>query len=61
MENLIIIGIIALILGLAIGYVVKEKKNGRKCIGCPSGGACSARGGESGCGSCSGHCGGAVK
>ena len=30
MENLIIIGIIVLILGLAIGYVVKEKKNGRK-------------------------------
>ena len=48
MENLIIIGIIVLILGLAIGYVVKEKKNGRKCIGCPSGGGCSG---------CNGNCG----
>ena len=52
MENLIIIGIIALILGLAIGYVVKEKKNGRKCIGCPATG-CSCSGGCSCGGGCS--------
>ena len=52
MENLIIIGIVVLILGLAIGYVVKEKKNGRKCIGCPSTG-CSCSGGCSCGGACS--------
>lgn len=52
MENLIIIGIIVLILGLAIGYVIKEKKNGRKCIGCPSTG-CSCSGGCSCGGACS--------
>ena len=48
MENLIIIALVAVILGLAIGYVVKAKKNGKKCIGCPSTG-CSCNGGCSGC------------
>lgn len=46
MENLIIIGIVAVILVLAIGYVVKAKKSGKKCIGCPGDGC-----------SCSGSCG----
>ena len=41
MENLIIIAIVAVILGFAIGYVVKAKKNGKKCIGCPYAGSCS--------------------
>ena len=51
MDNLVIIGIVMLILGLAIGYVVKAKKSGRKCIGCPSSG-CSCSGGCNGCSSC---------
>ena len=50
MENLIIIAIIAVVLGCAIGYVVKAKKSGKKCIGCTSGG-CACNGS---CGSCSG-------
>ena len=49
MENLLIIAIIVLIVGLAAGYVVKAKKNGRKCIGCP--GNCSKKGCP-GCGFC---------
>lgn len=52
MENLVIMAIVAVILGLAIGYVVKAKKNGQKCIGCPSNGSCC----NGGCSSCSGHC-----
>lgn len=44
MENWIAIGIIVLILGLAAGYVIKSKKSGKKCIGCP--GNCA----ECGCG-----------
>lgn len=51
MENLIIIGIVVLILGLAVGYVVKAKKSGKKCIGCPSGG-CNCSGGCNSCHSC---------
>ena len=41
MDNAIIIAIVALILGLAIFYIVKSKKSGRKCIGCPDSGNCS--------------------
>lgn len=38
MENILIIAVLAVILGLAGWYVIKAKKNGPKCIGCPSGG-----------------------
>lgn len=40
-------------LGLAIRYIVKAKKRGVKCIGCPEGCACSGKNGdgtECGCG-----------
>ena len=43
MKDIIVVAIIVLILGLAIFYIYKAKKNGKKCIGCP----------ESGCSSCS--------
>ena len=36
MENIIIVVILLAIVGLAAGYVVKAKKSGKKCIGCPS-------------------------
>ena len=50
----IIIAVIALILGLAGGYVYKAKKSGQKCIGCPSGGkGCSCN--CSHCSGCSGQ------
>lgn len=45
-ETWIAIGVIALIVGLAAGYVIKAKKSGKKCIGCP----------ESGCDGCCCHC-----
>ena len=48
----IIIVVIALILGLAAGYVYKAKKSGKKCIGCPDSGSCSGN-----CGCCSCGCG----
>lgn len=44
----IIAGIVAiLIIGLAIGYIVKQKKKGRKCIGCPY--ACDCERSKKGC------------
>ena len=43
MENLIILAVIALIVGLAVGYIRKEKKRGVKCIGCPNGCSCGLR------------------
>ena len=56
MENVIIILVLAVILGGAIGYIVKAKKSGKTCIGCPGGCSCSSSeggcsGGCSGCGS----------
>lgn len=40
MENFIVIVVLALIVGAAVAYLVKAKKSGVKCIGCPSGGNC---------------------
>ena len=48
----IIIAVIAAILGLAGLYIYKAKKSGKKCIGCPDGASCAAKGGC--CGSCCG-------
>ena len=41
MEDYIIIAIVASIIGGAIGYIVKAKKSGKKCIGCPDSSSCS--------------------
>ena len=49
MDNFIIIAVLAVIIGLAAGYIYKEKKRGNKCIGCPDAKTCS--------GSCAGCCG----
>ena len=58
MINLILILVLALIVGGAAAYIIREKKRGVKCIGCPDGAACGAgRGGCSGgCAGCSGSC-----
>ncbi len=45
MDNLIIIAAVVLIVAFAGAYVYREKKKGKKCIGCPDGGSC-----------CSGKC-----
>ncbi|MBQ9728852.1 MAG: FeoB-associated Cys-rich membrane protein [Clostridia bacterium] len=39
--EIISIAAIVLIVGGAILYIIKAKKSGRKCIGCPSGGTCN--------------------
>lgn len=41
MINLITAAVIIIILGCSIGYIVKAKKSGVHCIGCPAGGSCS--------------------
>ena len=44
MTDFIALLILVLILGLAVTYIVKAKRRGVKCIGCPAGGNCpSAR------------------
>lgn len=40
MESFIVGAVLILILGFAVRYIIKAKKSGRKCIGCPAGGNC---------------------
>ena len=51
MENAILIVMLVAILGGAVAYIVKAKKNGVKCIGCSAGGSCGGKKGGS-CGGC---------
>jgi hypothetical protein len=44
MENIIIIAVVVILIAIAGYYIYKEKKAGKKCIGCPY------------CSSCSGKC-----
>ena len=44
MANLTVVIILILIVFLAIRHIVKKKKSGAMCMGCPD------------CGSCSGNC-----
>lgn len=41
MADMIVAGIVLVIVGAAVRYLVKAKKKGVKCIGCPSGCDCS--------------------
>ena len=34
-KTILIVVILFLIVGLAVGYLVREKRKGKKCIGCP--------------------------
>lgn len=49
MTDMIVIAILVVIVGLAVGYMIKAKKSGRKCIGCPEG-SCNCSSGAGGCG-----------
>nr|WP_297705327.1 FeoB-associated Cys-rich membrane protein [uncultured Butyrivibrio sp.] len=44
MANFIAGAVVTLLLGLAIGYIIKEKKKGTHCIGCPMAGNCHKTG-----------------
>lgn len=52
LTDIIVSIILVLILGGAIFYIVKSKKSGKRCIGCPDSGSC----GKSNNSSCSGGC-----
>lgn len=43
MADLIVAGILLIIIGAAIAYLIKAKKSGAKCIGCPAGGKCCGK------------------
>lgn len=54
MENVIIIAVLLVVVGLAVRYIYKAKKSGAKCVGCSAGeGGCTCHcQGESTCGCC---------
>ncbi len=39
MTDLILIAVLLVVIGLAAAYVIKAKKSGKKCIGCPESGS----------------------
>lgn len=41
MADIIVIIILVLLIGSAVTYMIRAKKSGVKCIGCPAGGSCS--------------------
>lgn len=49
MDNFIIVAVIAVIVGAALAYVIKAKKSGAKCIGCPDSKTCASKNASSGC------------
>ena len=51
MTDVIAATVLLVILALAAGYVIKAKKKGVKCIGCPDG-CCSKKGGCASCSCC---------
>lgn len=57
MTDIIIVAILLVIIGAAAAYVIKAKKSGVKCIGCPSGGNCSHNKNEAADGGCGCGCG----
>lgn len=55
MVDFIVIAILLLIVGMAIAYIVKSKKRGVKCIGCPSSGTCCSKNHENTKCNCENH------
>ncbi len=49
MEEYIVIAVLVVVIGLAVRYVYKARKSGKKCIGCPNGCSCNFK-------ACSGSC-----
>ena len=50
-KNLTTVLVIVAILAVAIFYIIKAKKSGKKCIGCPDGNTCGSHQ------NCTGACG----
>lgn len=44
MGDFVVAGILIIIVGAAVLYIIKEKKKGTRCIGCPSAGSCPSKG-----------------
>ena len=60
LADIIVIAVIVLVIGAASAYIIKAKKSGKKCIGCPNSCSCSNSGAKTkkSEGSCCCGCGG---
>ena len=43
LSDYIVLGCFVLIIALVIFFVIREKKKGKACIGCPHAGSCSKK------------------
>ena len=51
MTDIIVIAVVVVIAFFAVRYIVRAKKSGKKCIGCPDSSTCSGK-----CSGCSCGC-----
>ena len=49
LTDIIAVMVIVAVVGLAVMYIVKERKKGNRCIGCPHADACAKRAKEGNC------------
>ncbi len=56
LPNILALLVIALIVGGAIAYVIKAKRSGKRCIGCPDSSNCHSDSCNGSCKSCHGSC-----
>ena len=57
MTNMVIVLVLLLVIGGAVAYIIRAKKNGVKCIGCPDSGSCAGHcNGACDAGKCNGSC-----
>ena len=43
MSTVIAVIVLVIIIGAAVAYLVRARKKGHKCIGCPAGGSCAVK------------------
>lgn len=43
MANIAVVAVIAVIVGFAVRFIIKEKKRGVKCVGCPYAESCASK------------------
>ena len=53
MGDIIVLGVLALVVGLIVAGMIRDKKKGKTCGGCSGCSGCAAKGS---CASCSGCC-----
>lgn len=49
LTDIIAVAVIAAVVGLAVMYIVKERKKGNRCIGCPHAKTCAKNSKENSC------------